>query len=155
MQKKSRKKIKLKRPEFKVDLQKIVPKESNKLTYWMALMVLVTCNFVVSVVLIPFLIILETVPLYAIVITFGVMFGSLFKLIYSTIESVDNLKSAATFFIPSIAIINIAVIATIANEMNELLLLQSGHNPAVLGLIYALAFISPFIYKDIAKYWRI
>jgi hypothetical protein len=125
-------------------------KETNTLTYWMALVVLVVCNFVISIVLIPFLIILEPVPLYMIIGLLGFMFGSLFKLVLTSIEGLDIKKqSFANFFIPALSVINIAVISTLANKMDDMLQLNVKENPATLGLFYALTFILPFIYLQV------
>ena len=124
--------------------------QRNNVTFWMALVVLLVSNFTISIVLIPFLIILEKMPLYTLIFLIGIMFGSLFKL---TLDSINNLEkkhqNIATFFIPALAIVNIAVITTLSNKMAELLELSIAHNPPIIGLTYALAFITPFIYKSI------
>ncbi len=136
--------------KFRIALRKHKYLENHNVTFWMALVVILVSNLVVSVVLIPFLIILENVPLYILIILFGLMFGSLFKL---TLDSIGNFESKhryiASFFIPALAIINIAVITTLSNKMVELLELTTTQNPVVLGLLYALAFITPFIYVPI------
>lgn len=146
------KKINIKQPKFRITLKKHQKSESNDITFWMALLVLLVSNFAISIVLIPFLIILEKVPLYLIISLIGIMFGALFKL---TLESISNLENKhhyiAQFFIPALAIINIAVITVLSNKLDVLLELNIIHNPVTLGLIYALAFILPFIYIKILK----
>jgi|GEM_PF-4522764 len=149
-QTRKRRNSKVIKTDFKVTLDEHHHDDSNKMTYWMALLVLVVCNFVISIVLIPFLIILEKTPLYMIVMVLGIMFGALFKLLLSSIKGLEQEhQTLAQFFVPALSVVNIAVIATLSNKMIYLLDLGTENSPGIIGLVYALAFIIPFIYMDV------
>ena len=94
------------------------------------------------------LIILEKTPLYLIILILGALFGFLFETIMELLPDLESHHHIiARFFIPALAIVNIALITTLTNKFTELLLLPATHTPAIIALLYSIAFLSPVIYK--------
>ena len=100
-------------------------------------------NFIISITLIPFILALNGAPLYLIVITLGLAFGLLFELLLRTIENLGT-KHHLFFgiIIPLLTLINFIIIS---NNMKQLIGIESPQNLLVVGSVYAIAFILPYI----------
>ena len=125
----------------------------DKIVYWIALIVAIIGNFIISIVLIPFLFALRPFNLYLIVITIGISFGLLFELL---IRSINHLKTHHHLFfgfiIPAIAIVNIFIITNISNKVKEIIPVANSQNPFVVSVVYSIAFIIPyFVYHVFLK----
>ena len=96
--------------------------------------------------LIPFLLALRDMLLYTIIITLGVAFGLLFDLL---IRDIDTLGSKhyiiAGLFIPCLAIINVFYMAGFTNTLTASFHLKNIHPPLLVGAVYTIAFITPYI----------
>jgi hypothetical protein len=114
----------------------------DSLVYWIALIAAIVGNFIISLSLIPFLLFLNPLQLYAVVVTIGIAFGLLFELL---IRSITYLKTGHHLFfgflIPIIAIINFFIVTIVADY---LFLGRSTHNPFIVAVVYAAAFIAPY-----------
>lgn len=124
----------------------------NPLIYWIALLVAIIGNFIVSVILIPFLLVLQGVILYSIIILLGIVFGALFSLLLRDIERASAQKNMVIgwIFIPAIAAINIYVVANISNELKEILIKSAIiQNPLTISITYVAAFILPYVAAQI------
>jgi len=115
----------------------------DKAVYWFSLVIAIIGNFIISLVLIPFILALSGVQLYLIVITLGFAFGLLFELLIRTIE---NLETKHHLFlgiiIPILAVINFIIIS---NNIKKLIGIESLQDPIIVGSVYAIAFILPYI----------
>jgi len=115
----------------------------DKFVYWFSLLIAIIGNLIISISLIPVLIVLQGLKLYLVIIALGLAFGLLFELLIRTIE---NLEIKHHLFlgtiIPIISIINFIIIS---NNMKELIGIESQHNPIIIGAVYAIAFILPYI----------
>jgi len=115
----------------------------DKFVYWFSLLIAIIGNLVISISLIPVLIVLKGPQLYLVIITLGLAFGLLFELLIRTIE---NLEIKHHLFlgiiIPIIAVINFIIIS---NNMKELIGIESPQDPIIIGAVYAIAFILPYI----------
>jgi hypothetical protein len=115
----------------------------DKAVYWFSLLITLIGNFVISISLIPILIILEGTILYVVIIILGVSFGLLFELLIRTLE---NLETKHHLFlgiiIPTITIINFIIVS---NNMGKLIGVEPIQDPIVIGAIYSIAFILPYI----------
>ena|SRR3989338_4919644 len=115
----------------------------DKLVYWFSLLLAVIGNFVISLALIPELLVLEGFQFYLITATLGVSFGMLFELLVRTIE---NLKAMHHLFlsiiIPLLAVINFIIIS---GNIKKLIGLESPQDPVIVGIVYALSFILPYL----------
>ncbi|MBN1544738.1 hypothetical protein JW898_04725 [Candidatus Woesearchaeota archaeon] len=122
---------------------------THPVIYWIGLVVAIVGNLLVAVTLIPFLMILNSTQLYAILGIVGFVFGSMFNLIIKDIEHVDQTHHVvAGVFIPAIALITVYVMASVANRFNEVINNSNPHNAAVLSVVYLITFSAPyFVYK--------
>lgn len=115
----------------------------DKSVYWFSLVIAIIGNFIISIVLIPFILALSGAPLYLIVITLGLAFGLLFELLVRTIE---NLEVKHHLFlgiiIPIIALINFIIIS---NNMKKLIGIENPQDLLIVVSVYAIAFILPYI----------
>jgi len=125
---------------------------SSQLVYWMALVVAVIGNFVVSVLIIPFLLSLKTFALYIVIALIGICFGFLVNLLIKDIDYLDPKHHIiAGIFIPAVALINIFIVTAIVNyfitatKLNEPL-----KNPLAIAFIYVIAFLFSYLYEKIA-----
>lgn len=117
----------------------------DKIVYWLSLIVAIIGNFIIAVVLIPFLLTLNSFQLYLIIVTIGIAFGLLFELL---IRSITHLRTGHHLFfgflMPIVAIINIFIITNIANYFEKVFLIKNVHSPLVVAIVYAVAFIMPY-----------
>lgn len=117
----------------------------DKTVYWIALVVAIIGNFIISIALIPFLLALKPFQLYLTIITIGIAIGLLFELL---IRSITHLEAEHHlffgFYIPIIAIINVFIITIIANNLEDVLMIENVHNPLVVSVVYGVAFIIPY-----------
>lgn len=123
-------------------------RKMNPLIYWIALLMAIIGNFIVSVILIPFFLVLQGIVLYAIIILLGLVFGALFSLLLGDIEKASSQKNMVIgwLFIPAIAAINIYVVANISNELKEILIKSAIiQNPLTISITYVAAFILPYV----------
>ena len=115
----------------------------DKLVYWFSLLIAIIGNLLISVSLIPLLLIFRGPELYFITVILGFSFGLLFELLVRTIE---HLKTHHHIFlgiiIPILAVINFTIIL---NSMQELTGITIQQNPIIIGSVYTIAFMLPYI----------
>ena len=113
--------------------------------FWLLLVIAIVGNFCVSVILVPFFLIMKGATLYGSLFFIGMSFGWLFSFILHSIEQVQKKrKIIASIFIPSIALINVGIFAILSNRLIEILQLSTPlHNPAFIGAMYVLGYIIP------------
>ncbi|MCH8067022.1 MAG: hypothetical protein IIC69_00395 [Nanoarchaeota archaeon] len=115
----------------------------DRFVYWFSLLIAIIGNLFITISLIPVLIALKGPQLYLVIITLGFAFGLLFELL---IRSIDNLETSHHLFlgimIPIIAVINFIIVS---NNMGRLVGLESPQDPIIVGSIYAISFILPYI----------
>ena len=132
-------------------IEEPIKKTMNKLVYWLALLVTIIGNLIISAALIPFLIVMKDVSLYIIIITLGIAFGLLFDLLLKDIENIDfKHHIIAGIFIPGIAAVNLYIITTLANRLIEILEVTNvKQNPVIISVVYIIAFMLPFIISKV------
>ena len=115
----------------------------DKLIYWISLTVVIAGNFIIAISLIPELLVLKGMQLYLVIITLGSSFGLLFELLIRTIE---HLKAKHHIFlgiiIPILAIINFIIVSTTLKELTGI---ENPQNPMLIGVIYSISFILPYV----------
>lgn len=118
--------------------------------FWIALLVTIIGNFLVSVSLIPLLFALPPLLLYTFIVIIGVSFGLLFEML---IRSMTHLKAHHHIFfgliIPSIAIINIFIINRITENIENMLNITNPQDPFIVSVFYAASFILPYLFYNI------
>lgn len=125
----------------------------DKLAYWIAMMLAIVGNLILSVVLVPFLVIMSSVPLYLTLVLLGFAFGALFNILIQTIERLQKeTYIVAGMFIPSVALVNVYVMTYLANKLIPLLQLNTPlHSPVIVSVIYVFAFTSPYLISNYRK----
>ncbi len=122
-------------------------KEMNKLMYWIALLIITTCNLGIALFLVPFLIVLGSGFSTIVVIIMGLIFGTLFSFIVKDIEHLEKHHHLfAGLIMPAVAVINIGIMVRASNFFAELLELEIYHNPLVMSLLYLAAFVLPYFF---------
>jgi hypothetical protein len=91
--------------------------------------------------------------LYLTIFTIGLTFGWYFTYLFKSIEKLQiKPKIISSIFIPSIALINIAIIAIMSNKLIILLELPTGfHNPILIGSVYVFSYILPGTLMQVFK----
>jgi len=125
----------------------------NRVLYWSAVVVIVLGNFIISMFLIPFLLVLRKLTLDIIIITIAFAFGLLFNLLVTDIEHIEKKHHIIILIIvPFIALINFIVMVNIADSLAATLKLPiARENPYFISIIYVAAFILPYLYNLIVK----
>ena len=118
----------------------------EKRVYWILLAVIISGNFAISVALIPLLLALNGIILYFLIAILGVSFGLLFELVIRTIEHLEKKHHLfLAVMIPLIALGSAFLITRISNELVSKFGLSNSHEPIIVGLIYAVSFVIPYI----------
>jgi hypothetical protein len=123
----------------------------DQLAFFVALMIAIIGNFIISVVMVPFLLLLQGLGLYFTIFVIGVTFGVLFNVLVHYIEDLKQGQHIiAGAFIPALALINIYLITHFSNKLEVLLLLETpAHSPIIVSMTYVIAFVLPFVIKHI------
>ena len=118
----------------------------DKLVFWISLAIAIIGNFIISISLIPVLLALGNLPLYAVLITLGAAFGLLFDLLIRTIEHLEAKHHLFLGIImPITAAINVIIIVAFSNNLEKAINIQNPHSPLLAGAIYAFAFMLPYL----------
>lgn len=145
-----KKTLEMMRSPEKVEKHLPIKKELQAMLYWSVLLVLVICNFVVSIVLIPFLLVLTSVELNLITLVLGLIFGLFFNLIIRDIEHLEKKHHlVAAIFIPVIAALNIFVMVSVAQRLAVITKVGVTQNPIPISIIYVAAFLLPYLITTI------
>lgn len=124
----------------------------DKTVYWVVLLVAIVGNFIISVVLVPFMLILKGVYLYASLLFIGISFGWLFSFILSMLEKFEQKHIIAAILIPALALINVAIFAVLSNKLIVLMKLATPeHNPLIVGAVYVLGYVLPYALANIVR----
>ena len=117
----------------------------DKTLYWALLFIAILGNFIVSVVLVPFLLILEGWSLYVSLFFIGLSFGWIFGFILHSLASLEREQHIiASLFIPSLALINVGIFAVLSNKLIVLLKLSTPpHNAFLVGGVYVFGYVLP------------
>jgi hypothetical protein len=120
-----------------------------KLVFWSALVVIIFANLIVSLILIPFLIVLNAGVLYLIIILLGGTIGFLYNFLITDMGHFGSKHHiAASIIIPLIAITNMILMVTLGNKfINNLKINNVEHNPWLIAIIFAVAFILPSLWQ--------
>jgi len=108
----------------------------------------------IAISLIPFLLTLNEVMLYVVIVIMGLAFGLFFEILVRDIEKLDKKHHIIiSILIPSIALISFFVITIVANNIKTMFGIKGiTHEPLVVGATYAVAFILPYsVYQLILK----
>jgi len=123
----------------------------SKITFWSALVVIIFANLLISLVLIPFLIVLDSWILYFTIAVLALIIGFLYDLLVTDIKILERKHHLlAGLIIPILALINIVVMVLVSNRfIADLKLQNQPHNPWILGVVFAVALIMPYLVNRI------
>lgn len=133
----------------------ILQKNMNPILYWLSLIIAIIGNLFISVILIPFLIVLSSYHLYFVIAVLAVTFGTIFNFLINAIEHIEPAHHIIAWaFIPAIAVINIFIIVNVANELGSVFQSPIHQNPVLVSIIYVAAFMLPFGVTKLFEYIR-
>ena len=126
----------------------------DTIMYWLVLLVALIANFIISIILIPFLVAMHGVSLYTIIIIIGFAFGAFFDLLIRDIEKIqDKDIIIAGIFLPLLALINVILMVNFSNNLQKVMGLSNiQHNPVIVSIAYVSAFILPYIIRVFILY---
>ncbi len=123
-----------------------------KILFWSALLVIIVGNFIVSIVLVPFLLVLNSYILFALVIILGGTIGFLYNFLITDIGHLEKKHHVfAGIVIPLVAVLNLGVVVYATNRFISQLEVANQHNPWVVSIVFATAVILPAIIDKLRK----
>ena len=124
----------------------------DKVVCWSVLFIAIIGNLILSIFLIPFMLVLNHYVLYIIIFILAFIFVLFFDLLLREIEQLDQPNHIiAGLFIPALAIINVFYMTNFANYLTKTINLSNIHNPFLIGIVYTIAFIAPYLFYRITK----
>lgn len=126
---------------------------SNKLIFWMILLIFIIANLLISIALIPLVLLVNFFALNFVIIIIGLAVGLLFNFLIGTIENLNrNHYITAIFLLTVFAVVDFLIVIAFTNIFASKLGVSAGtESPIVLGVIYAVSFMFPYIYTLIVK----
>ena len=123
----------------------------SKIVFWSALLVTIFANLLVSLILIPFLIVLNEWVLFSVVALLGLMIGFVYNFLITDIGHLEKKHHLlAGIIIPIITLANLVVMVIYSNRfITELKVNNPLHNPWLIALLFSAMFILPFLSRAI------
>jgi len=117
----------------------------SKIVFWSALVVIIFANLVVSLILIPFLIVLKQWILYSIIVLLAGTIGFLYNFLITDIGHLKRKHHVfAGIIVPSLALANFVIMVIVANQfITNLPIKNQPHNPWLISGVFAITFILP------------
>ncbi len=145
------------------EAEKVLEKEEahdvffSKIVFWSALVVIIFANVIVSLVLIPFLIVLKEWLLYVLVFVLAGVVGFLYNFLITDIGHLEKKHHLiAAVIIPILALGNMVVVVLISNGfIIELGINNPEHNPWFLGGVFVVAFALPYFIDQLRKHSKL
>jgi hypothetical protein len=122
---------------------------SNKVVFWAVIFLMILGNFILSMAIVPFLLVINKLTLDILIIIIGLAFGALFDTVVVDMRTVDRKHQLiAGLVIPIVALINISLMTQAANSLNNLLRFSAiRQDPYTISILYVIAFILPFLWS--------
>ena len=114
--------------------------------------IIIAGNFIVSIVLVPFLLVLNSYILFALVIILGGTIGFLYNFLITDIGHLEKKHHVfAGIVIPLVAVLNLGVVVYATNRFISQLEVANQHNPWVVSVVFAAAVILPAIIDKLRR----
>src|SRR3989344_2868545 len=125
----------------------------SKIVFCSALIVIIFANFIVSLVLIPFLLVFHDALLYSIIVLLAGTIGFLYKHLITDIGHLEQKHHIwASILIPLIAAANMIVVVFIANEfITKMETVSDLQNPWLIAAVFSLVLIVPYVLQSLSK----
>ena len=119
--------------------------------YFMILVVILACNFAVSIAMVPVILTIKGISIYFILAILGLAFGLLFEIMIRTVEHLEQAHHFfLALFIPLTAFANFFLMARLSSSAAGNL--QNYFGPISVALAYSAAFSIPYlVYRFILK----
>lgn len=119
----------------------------SRIVFWSAILVIIFANILVAGVLVPLLIALNEWVLYSAVIILAGMVGFLYNFLITDIGHLERKHHVwAGILVPLLALGNIVAVVLLSNRFIEDAHIQNvEQNPYVIGILFAVAFILPYV----------
>ena|SRR3990170_184525 len=123
-------------------------KQMNFTIYWMVILVLIVCNFLITVLLIPFLLLISSWMISFLIVVLGFVFGLIFDFLVRDIEHVERKHHiAAAVLIPILSIANIFIMEMVANKIAEYMNISFSQSPLLVSVLYVVPFLLPYLFS--------
>ena len=128
----------------------------SNMIFWSALVIIIIANVLISVILVPFLIVLNSWVLYTIIVVLAATIGFLYNFLINDIEHLGKRHHRlASIIIPLLALGNIIVMVLASNRfIADLKIRNDAHNPWLVGLVFVIAFIVPYLIDQLRQVHR-
>ena len=128
----------------------------SKIVFWSALVVIIFANLLVSLILVPFLTVLNQEMLYLLIIILAGTIGFLYNFLITDIGHLEKKHHLlASIIVPVAALVNLAVIVFISNKwITELKINNQPHNFWIIAIIFVAAFLLSTLVSRIRAYIR-
>lgn len=128
-------------------------KHFSKIVFWSSLLVIIVANVLVSLVLIPVLVALTNLLLYAIVVVLGGTIGLLYHFLIRDIGHLEKKHHLlAGIIVPVIALANLVLAVLWSNRfIGDIGVQNQPHNAWLLGAVFAVALIVPAVVGGIKR----
>ena len=128
------------------DHHAVLHKAGSRLLFWMALLVLLTCNALLALALLPMMLVLSAVQVYLAAGGLGVAFGLFYELLLRDREHLSvGHHIAGGVLMPIAALLNFLIISWVTTLMPPTLQAAMAVKPFALGLTYTVCFILPYL----------
>lgn len=119
----------------------------SKIVFWSALVVIIFANIVVSLILIPFSVVLTSWLLYTLVVVLAATVGYLYNFLIRDIGHLQRKHHViAGILIPFLALGNMVIMVSLSNKLiTDLKLHNLPHNIWMVSAVFAIAFILPYL----------
>jgi hypothetical protein len=134
-----------------LDEEKAYDAHFSKIVFWSALIVIIFANLIVSLVLIPFLIVLNKWVLFTTVILLAGTVGFLYNFLINDIGHLQRRHHVlAAIIIPILTLANMITMVLVSNRfIRDLNVDNVQHNPWVVAIVFAVAFILPYVFDKL------
>jgi len=116
--------------------------------YWIGLIITILMNTILSILLVPFLVVIKHSVVYIFIILFATGFGYVFNFILHDIEIKESRNPVISWLlIPAMAVINSYVIVDLTNHFFIFTGIRADvYNPLIVSIVYILAFMVPYLH---------
>lgn len=121
-------------------------KNAARILYWLVILMLTICNFLIFIILIPFVLILRSTHLFLVVGAIGLVFGFIFSFLINDIEHLEPKHHRfAAGFIPAIGIINIFILINIEQFLRGFYFYRNV-DKFYASFVYLIMFMLPYVF---------
>ena len=128
----------------------------SHLVFWSAILVVVIGNLMIALALVPFLAVLNQWFLDLVILLLGLVMGFLFNFLMTNVGHLEKHHFVlAGLVLPVVAVVNVIFIVLVSNQMIEAIQIANArHNPWVIGILYGVAFVVPYLYFRLRKIYK-